>query len=120
MNNYSEPEKKEIKIRGWIAGVFTAVSIIITIALFFKFLGGDDPIHEVLAAAMLLGFVAGGLIPGISHLPSILNKSMILIAFPFIGWAIMICIIICIPTLCGWLFMLIDLVKFLLLKKEEK
>ena len=120
MNNYSEPEKKEIKNRGWIAVVFTIISVVISIVLFFISLDEDEPIYEIIIAANMLGFIVGGLIPGITHLPHILSKLKLLIVLPYAGLIILTGLIICIPLLGGWLFMLIDLVKFLMLRKEEK
>lgn len=120
MKNYNKTERKEIKLRGWVAVVFAAISAVITLTFLIKSVGGDDPIHEVIAASLMFGFVIGGIVPGFTHVSAIFNKLKILLAFPVIGWAIMLELIIGVPFLGGWIFMIVDLVKFLLLRREEK
>ena len=86
----------------------------------FPFL--NNPIKEAIGivSSLIVGFVVGGIFPGITHISAIFNRISRLLAFPFVGWAIWLWLIIGIPFLGGWLFMLVDLIKFLMLRKEEK
>ena len=120
MKNYETIDRKDIIIRGWIAIVFSIITTAITLTFLIKSVGGNDPIHEVIAASLIFGFVIGGIVPGFTHVSAIFNKLKILLAFPVIGWAIMLELVIGVPFLCGWIFMIIDLVKFLLLRREDK
>lgn len=120
MKNYETIDRKDIIIRGWIAIVFSIITAAITLTFLIKSVGGDDPIHEVVAASLMFGFVVGGIIPGFTHICRIFDKIVPLLALPIIGWAIWLWLIIGVPFLGGWIFMIVDLVKFLLLRREEK
>ena len=119
MNNYNESENKEIQLRGWVSIVCMVISAIIALMFFIKAVGNDS-LPEVIVSSLIVGFVVGGIFPGITHISAIFNKISRLLAFPFVGWAIWLWLIIGIPFLGGWLFMLVDLIKFLMLRKEEK
>lgn len=119
MNNYNESENKEIRLRGWVSIVCMVISAIIALMFFIKAVGNDS-LPEVIVSSLIVGFVVGGIFPGITHISAIFNKISRLLAFPFVGWAIWLWLIIGIPFLGGWVFMLVDFVKFLMLRKEEK
>ena len=117
MNN---TDKKDIRIRGWIAVVFSVISAAIILVLFVMALLEHNTFIVSLGTGLMVGLVVGGIIPGFSHFSGILCKIEILLAIPIIGWAIWLYIIIGVPFLFGWIFMIVDLIKFLKLRKEEK
>ena len=120
MNNTQS--QKEIRIRGYIASVFTVISLLITLIFFIMTVssGKSESLGEIIVAGLILGFVLGGTIPGITHIKEIFNKiKKLLYIFP-IGWAIFLVLILAVPYLGGWIFMFMDLVNFLKFRKEGK
>ncbi len=112
---------REIRTHGVIAAIFTALSVIATIALTIDFLvnGDAESFGEAIISGAMLGFVFGGWIPGLTHIKSVFGKiKKLLYIFP-VGWAFFLVLIIGIPYLGGWIFMLTDLVKFIRSKKEN-
>ena len=112
---------KEIRTRGIIAAVFTALSVAATIFLTIWILcsGEAESFIEALVGSALLGFVFGGWIPGLTHTGAVFDKIKKLLYLIPVGWAIFLVLIIGIPYLGGWIFMLVDLTKFIKARKEN-
>ncbi|MBP3271982.1 MAG: hypothetical protein J6M17_07105 [Ruminococcus sp.] len=109
---------KKIKIRGIIAIIFSAASVIMTSEMFVNNIknGSGSVINKLLGAA-LLGFILGGMIVGFTHIPEIHKKIKKTLTIPFAGWMAYLVLIFAIPYFGGWIFMLNDLVKFLKARK---
>lgn len=122
-NNFSSTHStySEIRTRGIIAAVFTLLSTAATIVLTILTLanGEANSFLDALIGSALLGFVFGGLIPGLTHIGGIFNKIKKLLLIIPVGWAIFLVLIIGIPYLGGWIFMLTDLVKFIKMRRED-
>ncbi len=122
-NIYSSTQAtdSELRTRGIIAAVFTAISAAATVALTIWALANGEAksFPDALLGSALLGFVFGGWIPGLTHIKSIFGKiKKLLYIFP-VGWAIFLVLFLGIPYLGGWVFMLTDLVKFIKMRKEN-
>lgn len=109
---------KETKLRGIIALVFTFFSIALTLVFFVLCLKDGESLLGTLVAAPMLGFIFGGMIVGFCHASVIHQKIKGLLLIPIAGWAIYLVLIIGIPYLGGWIFMLADLFRYLKAKKE--
>ena len=119
MNN--EQSKKEIRIRGYVAAVFTVITAAITIAVCIMGLKtGKSGFGECLEGGLIAGLVLGGCIPGFTHIKTVFNKIKVLLYFPFVGWAAWLVLILLIPYGGGFVFMFKDLIKFLKLRKESE
>lgn len=117
MNN--EQSKKEIRIRGYIAAVFTVIAAVITIAVCIMGLKtGKSSFGACLAGGLIAGLVLGGCIPGVTHIKTVFRKIKNLLYFPFVGWAVWLVLILFIPYAGGFVFMFSDLIKFLRMRKE--
>lgn len=111
---------KETKIRGIIAVIFTAMSVLGTIAFFIFALIDGNSFLESLTASPLYGFVFGGMIPGFLHISAVNKKIKGLLIIPVAGWMIYLLLVIGIPFMGGWVFMLKDLFLYLKSRKESK
>lgn len=120
INNTQGNNNKKIRIRGYIASVFTVISVLISLIVVLSALrsGSADNIFEALAGGLIFGFVVGGTIPGITHIKEIFFKIAGLLGIPIVGWGVWLVLILGIPYLGGWTFMLADLFTFLKLRKE--
>lgn len=111
---------KETKLRGYTAIFFTIVSVILT-AMIFKFVTGNgDSFDQAAISSLMLGFTLGGFVPGITHLSSIYPKLKNLLYIPFVGWAAFLVLIIGIPEFTGWIFMFVDLFRFIHAARKER
>lgn len=115
---------KDTKIRGIIALIFTFISIALSLIFFILFLMDGENIFESLLGAPLGGFLFGGIIVGFSHISAVHKKIKgvipVLLLIPGAGWMIYLMLIIGIPYLGGWIFMLSDLFKYWKAKKGEQ
>ena len=111
---------KDIKLKGISALIFTIISAALTLIFFALSLKDGESFLGTLVAAPMLGFTFGGMIVGFCHASVIHQKIKGLLLIPIAGWAIYLMLIIGIPYLGGWIFMLVDLFKFLKSRKEAQ
>ena len=104
---------KKNKIPGIVAIIFTVLSLALTVVFLVLSLKDGENFLESLLGAAMLGFTFGGMIPGFCHVTAIHQKIKFLLLIPFAGWAIYLMLIIGVPYLGGWIFMLVDLFRFL-------
>ena len=112
--------KNNTKFQGIFAMIFTVISVVLTIIFFVLCLKDGESFLGTLVAAPMLGFTFGGLIVGFCHASVIHQKIKGLLLIPIAGWAIYLMLIIGIPYLGGWIFMLVDLFKYLKSRKGEQ
>lgn len=112
---------KNTKIRGIVAIIFSVLSLVTTLELFINHMKSglkpDQNVFSVLISSAIFGFVLVGFVVGLSHIPAIHKKIKKVLKVPFIGWMAYLVLIIAVPYLGGWIFMLNDLVKFLKARK---
>ncbi len=111
---------KKNKIPGIVALIFTVLSLALTVVFLVLSLKDGENFLKSLIGAPMLGFTIGGMIPGFCHASAIHQKIKFLLLIPFAGWAIYLMLIIGIPYLGGWIFMLVDLFRFLKSRKEAQ
>ena len=111
---------KKTKFLGIVAVIFTVLSLVLTVVFLVLCLKDGESFLESLIGAAMLGFTFGGMIPGFCHASAIHQKIKGLLLIPIAGWAIYLMLIIGIPYLGGWIFMLVDLFKFLKSRKEAQ
>ncbi len=118
-------QRKTTKIRGIVAVVFGVISIILYIAIIVDhFMSGSNALaktaNEAFLQGILVALIVGGIIPGFSHIDIIFDKLKVLLFIPVVGWMAFLLLVLLIPTFGGWLFMLVDLIKYLIMKKNDK
>ena len=114
--------RKVIKLRGIVAMIFAVLTVLAAIVLTIVFLASGDAksVGDAIGGAAVFSFSFGGLIPGFSHIDTIFSKLKFLLYIPVAGWVIFLILILGVPMFGGWIFMLVDFVKYMNLKKKEK
>ncbi len=111
--------EKSVKIRGIIA----VIALIIAAA---AFVGGvifalpdAEGIADILGCGGVFALFATDLVAAISHFPEFHDHFKPMLFAPVIGWIIYLFLIIGIPLFFGWLFIIVDLIRYIIAKKKE-
>ena len=118
MNNFNNNGKGK-DISGIVSVIFLGISAVLTVVLFIASLKTGETFLKSFISAPILGLMLGGIIPGLCHIPAVNEKCSSLLLIPFLGWMLWLFIVLGLPFYGGWVFMLIDFIRYRRNKREE-